>query len=373
MKRLIVEKCSGCKACENVCPRRCLSVSTERTDCFMLIRDMSKCNECGLCEMVCPQTHLPVMRTPIQGYNACSKDYLICKKSSSGGMASEIYAYSLKKGDKCIGVSFDENLHLMYRFINNVAEIPRFAGSKYVYSDMGDIYGKIRETVRSNRVVFVGLPCHVAGLNNYLIGNFGKLITIELMCDGLPMPAYFDGHVKTIEDKIGKKIANVQFREKANNYGFSAKDNKGKSIYREDPYIDEYMLAFVKKVSFCGACYQCPYATTKRCADITIMDCSLPQGEKSGITTWFNASQVMINSGKGILFWKEFTKEERIQYVNYPIAKMKQMEKRMNYSAHDGMGHYVLSKLYRLFSLESIIRGMFPITRLMKEVIRRDY
>ena len=69
----------------------------------------------------------------------------------------------------------------------------KFVGSKYVKSNPIGIYSKIEEHLKAKeKVLFIGLPCQVAGLKNYikrLDKSFqDNLYTVDLICHGTPSP-----------------------------------------------------------------------------------------------------------------------------------------------------------------------------------------
>lgn len=368
----VVKRCSGCRACESICPKKCLKIISERVDYFERSINEDLCVNCGLCIEVCPQLNPPRLHSPLEGFVAYSKNFAICRRSSSGGMASVFYKNSLEKGRKCVGVRFDSDLHLNYEFIADSKEIPLFAGSKYVYSNMVGIIDDIRDALESgSEVLFIGMPCHVAGLLNVLQKDYSSLITVDITCDAIPMPNTFYRHIAYIEAKTGEKIKDVKFRDKDNEYGLTAKNDRLNIVYKQDAFSDEYMLAFRREIGYCSACYECPYATRQRCSDITIMDYTMLDGDKLKLHPYYRTSQVMINTEKGRKLWSDIIREESIEYETYPIERMVRAEKRLRHPAKDKIGNKFLFFMMNFISFESIIRMMYPLSRLFKERVER--
>lgn len=47
-------KCSGCHACYNACPKKCITMKSDNEGFWYPYVDEKSCVECGLCEKVCP-------------------------------------------------------------------------------------------------------------------------------------------------------------------------------------------------------------------------------------------------------------------------------------------------------------------------------
>ena len=57
----------------------------------------------------------------------------------------------------------------VFDITNDLNYARRFAGSKYVKSNPEGIYKKIAQKLKEgNKVMFIGLPCQVAALKNYV-------------------------------------------------------------------------------------------------------------------------------------------------------------------------------------------------------------
>ena len=72
--------------------------------------------------------------------------------------------------------------------IRNESDLDRIRRSKYVQSYMGNVYSKIKERLEQEiDVLFVGTPCQVAGLKKYLGRQYDRLLTVDLVCHGVPV------------------------------------------------------------------------------------------------------------------------------------------------------------------------------------------
>lgn len=84
-------------------------------------------------------------------------------------MATTFAKHIILNGGVVYGASVDENAYVKHIRVDCFEELERLKGSKYVQSDIGDYYSKVKSDLNINKkVLFVGTPCQVAGLKSYL-------------------------------------------------------------------------------------------------------------------------------------------------------------------------------------------------------------
>mgnify|MGYP000169942115 CR=1 FL=1 len=83
---MITEKCTGCRACEQLCPKKCISLQADDEGFLQTVIEETECVHCGLCERICPQNHLPEKSAPLRVVAARYKDDEVLKRSASGGV-----------------------------------------------------------------------------------------------------------------------------------------------------------------------------------------------------------------------------------------------------------------------------------------------
>ena len=64
----ITESCTGCRACEKVCPKHCISMKPDQEGFLYPIIDEDKCIDCGACRKTCPQNNKVVNGSPLSVY-----------------------------------------------------------------------------------------------------------------------------------------------------------------------------------------------------------------------------------------------------------------------------------------------------------------
>lgn len=310
--------CVGCYNCENVCPHKAIRLLQDKEGFFYPEINIKLCNDCGACYRHCPQTAEYRNLDGVQiSYHAISKQRKLYKKSASGGIfATLAYMFLLQHdGARVCGATYCEGRvhHIMIRSID---ELSRLQGSKYVQSQLGDLFVDIRDLLKQGiHVLFSGTPCQVAALYAFLgHRNCKSLVTVDIICHGVPSPVFFERDLSLYASSI-ERIENVQFREK--HPLFKSKSDFCLKVVRDRSYFcrkvtsilkhDPYFSLFSKGWTLRWSCYQCRYACLKRVGDITIGDCDswskYPRFHPNEAT-----STVIVNTSVGESFWSETNK-----------------------------------------------------------------
>ncbi len=332
MKLCDKENCTACGACINICPKQCISYKEDEYGYNYPMIDTSLCIECGRCNSVCHVLNKIDSCYPLYAYAVWSNDEQDRKTSASGGAASVFYQQTLKESGYCFGAAFDENLNVIIRGHND-NHIKEFKQSKYVHSDMNNTYKEIKSLLdECKKVILIALPCQVAALKMYLQKEYENLITVDLICHGTPPQKYLNEHIEMIENKKGKTVTEISFRED-NSYVFSAYKD-GHLIFADDRETDTYLLSFFYSLTYYEACYSCKYANPNRVSDLTIGDFWGLGSDIPFEHPYTGAiSLVLVNTKKGQaffekascnLFWEERTVAEAIKgnaQLNKPSKK----------------------------------------------------
>ena len=320
---MLSKECTGCGACKSVCPKNAISMKKDEKGFWNWKIDQKMCVECKKCMKGCPQLN-EISRNEVKNvYGAVSKNEKILKDSTSGGIFYELAKLVLARGGLVYGVSYGENFTVKYIRVNSIRELKKIQGSKYVQAEIGNIYSKILEELEKGyEVIFSGTPCHVAGLKSFLKKDYNNLLTLDLLCHGVPSSLLFESYISWLEEKEGKKIDEFKFRYKDHGYGERyllgvRTSNKIKKIpYMIDPYGD----AFLKGKILNDACYSCKYVDIERVGDISLGDFWYFK-ERKNIENKSGVSMVLINTEKGKnyfdniksnVMWIESTVEDAI-------------------------------------------------------------
>ena len=263
-------RCTGCSACLNSCPKKCITMKEDEYGVLIPYIDEDKCINCNICRKVCPENNEIDLKEPLKVYAAWSLDEKIRKKSSSGGIAWEMYKYIIEHGGIAVGTKFDNEMNLSHQIATNMNELEGFRGSKYIQSSIGTIFTQIKPYVEQNKnVIFIGTPCQVNGLESFFKNKeIENIINVDLICHGVPPVKYLKEYLKYL--KLNNKIDNITFRGE-NNWHFTGY-KKGKIIYKKHNKEDFFYKSFLNGLFYRENCYKCRYARKERVGDITIGD-----------------------------------------------------------------------------------------------------
>ena len=268
------KNCTGCRACEQQCSRNAIAMRADFEGFLYPKIDTEKCNNCGLCEKTCPMLRDDLQNSVLETIAAKNLNKEQILRSASGGVFAAIAEVILEQGGVVFGCAFDENIVAGHIFAENLNELCKLQGSKYVQSDTKNTYSQAKEFLRQNRkVLYSGTPCQVAGLKAFLGKDYENLITIDLICHGVPSPKLFAKYIEWLGKKMGGRIIYYDFRNKEQGgwrYGLKA-ETEIKSEYLKTS-LDPYLLSFSKKETLRECCYSCKYKCETRTGDLTIGD-----------------------------------------------------------------------------------------------------
>lgn len=101
------EKCCGCGACMQACPRNCITMDADVEGFLYPNVDTEKCVQCGICTKVCPVIHEDEKSRDgeLCAYAAYNKNESARLVSSSGGIFTALAEKILKQGGVVFGAA----------------------------------------------------------------------------------------------------------------------------------------------------------------------------------------------------------------------------------------------------------------------------
>lgn len=311
------ETCTACMACLNACAKGAISFVQDNESFLQPQVDADRCVECHLCEKVCPEIQQEFYQHDAAGYVYAGWNKTDRQVSSSGGAFSSIARYVLAKGGVVYGSTLDENLECKHIEVTDIAGLDKLRGSKYMQSATGTTFMAVKKHLIAGKyVLFSGTPCQVSGLYSYLKKEYPKLITMDLICHGVPSNEIFSQYVKKLKNRLVKteniRIMNYEFRRR-DGWGESPSISTTISNCRKIYGIDAlYMSAFDRAATFRRSCYQCHYATANRVGDFSIGDFwgLGHQGVPFKYDMTKGVSLLLVNSDKGRVIMTELGEDD---------------------------------------------------------------
>lgn len=269
------KQCCGCTACEQICPKGCISMARDNEGFLYPVVDVKSCIDCGACEAVCPSIHPFTPQEELPRSYACkahSED--VRHNSSSGGMFTVLAKKVIIQGGVVFGAGFQDDWTVCHGYTETIEALQKFRGSKYVQSQLGNTYQTVKDFLKAGRpVLFSGTPCQVAGLNHFLKKKYDNLYTIDIVCHSIPSPLVWKLYLE--EKGKGNNIESITFRDKSegwHNYGLCVRSPEG-IIERGAKDTNLYMRGFLENLTVRPSCFSCPSRNYTSGSDIMLADC----------------------------------------------------------------------------------------------------
>lgn len=321
--------CCGCTACASVCSRYAITMKPDiKGFCYPVV-DSTKCINCGLCDKVCPQKNVNENSESSPAYFAFrTNNNQVLGKSSSGGAFFEIASYVIKNNGIVCGVKYDENMNVMHSFATTIEELEQMQGSKYVQSDLIDVFPKIKRLLEDHKyVLFTGTPCQVAGLHFFLRKTYENLLSIDLICHSVPSPLIFKDYVGFVEKKTRKKLVSIKMRDKekgwSHRFYYRYLFADGTSVGSDGLNCEHWGKLYFSGLMTRPSCERCVFTSYQRVGDLTIADYWDDMKQRPDIYSKQGTSLVIVSTDKGLNCfnkisennncWK-LTKEESFQH-----------------------------------------------------------
>ena len=303
------DRCTGCTACLNVCPKDAISMERNEKGFLYPVIDTNKCVECGRCQKTC-HINKDINYNDVKAkFLFKNKDFEVRRASSSGGSFAPMADRIIKQGGAVIGAEFSDEVRVQHNCYEDMEHARKFSTSKYVQSDLRDSYKTVSNLLSENRkVIFSGTPCQVSGLNSYLETikcPTDNLITVDFICHGVGSPKFWDDCLEYYSKKRGSKVVAANFRGKPRPgklQNLALTYANGKKTVAPSANMEVYFFHFLKNYILRDSCFSCKYSKTERVSDITMGDCFRAQSEVEYLHDGFGLSQVMANTDKGLEF-----------------------------------------------------------------------
>lgn len=262
------------------------------------------CIECGSCFNVCclkNQNRFASDTQAVLGYKI--NDIAVRMDSSSGGAFTALCSVVLRQGGVVAGASFDESFNVVHRLSGSIKECEAFRGSKYVQSNLGQIYPEIGSCLKDGvSVLFTGTPCQCDGLRNYLYQKKipqNNLIVCDMVCHGVPSPLVWNDYLDFIG--LRNQMTGYRFRDKRFGWhgdNITVKYSDGKEL-TNTPKLKTFTSLYFSNYITRPVCENCIYTNYRRCSDITIADFWGIENSQPEFDDKKGVSMILVNTQKG--------------------------------------------------------------------------
>ena len=319
------ENCCGCFACSNICNFSAITMKQNKQGFYYPKVDTEKCRDCGMCQKVCPMqdNYVGQSADPVI-YAARNPDQKVLQTSSSGGMFTLLAKWVLEQNGVIYGVTFDERFSVRHMRAETEEAAWKFRTSKYVESDITEVYAHIVDDLKQGRTVLLtGTPCQVAGVSKYLKArrvNTEKLYTCDNICHGVPSRKVWEDYLDILRKKyiagddeitaINMRSKKISWREQT----FDVQLKKGNidKVVKDFAFNKVFQSLYANRSS----CFNCHYTSYKRPGDFTIGD--FWTSEKAGLSfdTESGVSVIFANTEKAQMLLDELKNRGDFQKVS---------------------------------------------------------
>ena len=329
------EKCCGCSACVQRCPKHCISLEEDSEGFLYPKVDKSVCIDCGLCEKVCPIINRADKTEPLRVLAAKNTNEEERMNSSSGGVFLPLAREVIAKGGVVFGAVYDEHWEVHHVFAEKIEDVYPMIGSKYLQSRIDNCYKEAEQFLKQGReVLFVGSPCQIAGLRTFLRNKeYPNLLAVDFLCHGVPSPGVWRRYLAEIYSSNALKehcrrhaaagkntvllsslnatspIGDIKFRDKRESgwkkFRFvvrqksASKADQNTVLSSDIHYDNPFMRGFLSDIYLRPSCYECKCKNGVNHSDLTIGDYWAARVTDQDFDDDKGVGLVLVNTSKG--------------------------------------------------------------------------
>lgn len=317
------EKCCNCKNCMKNCPVNAIEF-TQETNGFMYPKINSNCIECKICDKLCYINSNFKRNVDGQQFFAfINNNNEELDTSTSGGAFLSISKYFFENSKTIIygaETIYDRKIYVKHTRAVSFEDSKKFSGSKYINSDISDIYNYIKEDYKNyDKLIFTGLPCQIYAIKQFIkLNNYDvcKFFFIDLICHGVGSEIFFQRYVDFLEKKYKSKIIKFSFRFKIlgwKGYPYYAEFENGLKL-KNTFILRNYPILYTKGYIIRKSCFNCSFANLNRFSDITLGD--FWGADKIKFETSKGVSLIIANTEEGKNISKQLIKYGTMQEIS---------------------------------------------------------
>ena len=160
------EDCCGCNACQQVCPKKCITMEVDAEGFWYPHVNLDLCIDCSLCERVCPEINKKSYTLRFDKpkvFAAYHTDEHIRLDSTSGGVFSALANQMFDLGGYVSGAVYNPDHTVSHIVTNDRTRLDELRSSKYLQSHTENIYNEIKKLLQAGeKVLICAAPCQIA-------------------------------------------------------------------------------------------------------------------------------------------------------------------------------------------------------------------
>ena len=361
------EECCGCAACADACQVRAIRMIRDKEGFAYPRVGSSVCVHCGRCEQVCPVKKYSPEKRRRRYLGARAKNERVRYSSSSGGIFPLLAEYVLEQKGVVYGAGYNGRMEVVHREANNLEQLEMLKRTKYVQSNMQNIFCNIRRHLKENRwTLFCGTPCQARALRLFLDQEYDKLIIVDLVCYGVPSPGIWDDYVRYLEKKHHGKMTDFSFRDKrAKDHGHSYAYVIGGAEYTGPLSQDRFCRMYFCNFTLRPSCHSCKFCTVERDSDFTIGDFWGIENVRPQLGDGMGTSMVILHTDKAGKIWEQI--QEAVDW--FECEKENLLQPRLIEPSRKARARKLYMMLYRALPFSLFIRMADAVIKVCAGVI----
>ena len=305
LRKIKKKDCCGCSTCAQRCPCGCIEMVFDEEGFRYPRINKTQCVNCGICDRVCPIIN-KVSNNNTESkkvYIAYADSDVVRMNSSSGGIFALLAEKCIEERGAVCGAAFSDSFDVYHTIVEKKEDIAKLQGSKYVQSQIENVFKDVNERLeKGQEIIFSGTPCQVMGLKTYLQKEYANLLTVDILCHGVPSVKLWKKYLAEQEQAHGSAVQQAFFRHKK--YGWKkysvllefSNNTTYERIFNEDPF----MQMFLSNISLRPSCYNCHFKGIPHSSDITLGDCWGIEHHSPEMDDNKGTSVVLLNTDKGV-------------------------------------------------------------------------
>lgn len=230
---------------------------------------------------------------------------------SSGGLFPLLASQILAQGGAVFGAALLEDGSVRHICVRRREELPRITRTKYVQSDLSQVWGQLRPRLEEGPVLFCGTPCQTDGVRAFLGEDRAGIVLVDLICYGVPSPGVWERYVRYLERRYRGVFRGFSFRDKRAEYGRACSLRVGERELVWPLSKDLFCRTYFKNVNLRPSCFRCGYAAAERTSDLTLGDFWGVEGVRPGFDDRRGCSVVLCHTRAGTELWEQVRDQTR--------------------------------------------------------------